>query len=124
MNSLQRMASGERYLAEVTDQYMKEMLSKTKHYCVVILRHGPNWDKPGKDKVLWEHGRRNFALRRDGLLPIVCPVTDGSEVSGVGIFNGSVKQIKKIMDEDPGVKEGFFAYEIHDCRSFPGACLP
>jgi hypothetical protein len=28
------------------------------------------------------------------------------------------------MDEDPAVKEGIFAYELHASRSFPGDMLP
>jgi hypothetical protein len=35
-----------------------------------------------------------------------------------------VDEIKKVMDEDPGVKAGVFVYEIHACRSFPGDSLP
>ena len=79
--------------------------------------------EPGAHKIIWEHGRRNFTLRADGLLPIVCPVTDGTELSGVGIFNASVEETKKIMDEDPGVKAGVFVYEVHPCRNFPGSSL-
>lgn len=115
-----------KYMTEINDGYMREMISKTKHYCAVILRHGPNWnnwDKTQKEKIIWEHGRRNFALHRDGILPIVCPIVDESDVSGVGIFNASLTEVRKIMDEDPGVKKGLFVYEVHDCRSFPGACL-
>jgi len=111
-------------MAGITDEFMKEMRAKTKHYCVVILRHGPNWNKTGAEHVIWEHGRRNFALRRDGLLSIICPISDGSDISGVGVFNGSINDVTKIMDDDPGVKEGFFVYEVHDTRSFPGDCLP
>ncbi len=78
----------------------------------------------GVESIIWEHGRRNFALRADGVLPIVCPVSDGSDVSGIGIFNASVEETKKIMDEDPGVQAGVFVYELHPCRSFPGSSLP
>jgi hypothetical protein len=28
---------------------------------------------------------------------------------------------KRMMDEDPGVKAAVFVYEVHACRSFPGA---
>ncbi len=103
---------------------MRQMLLKTRNYCIVILRTGPKSKEPGVEKIIWEHGRRNFALRADGLLPIVCPVIDGSDVRGVGIFNTSIEETKKIMDEDPGVKAEVFVYELHECRSFPGACLP
>ncbi len=103
---------------------MRQMLRKTRNYCIVILREGPKNTEPDVEKIIWEHGRRNFALRAEGALPIVCPVIDGSDVSGAGIFSTGVEETKKIMDEDPGVKAGVFVYEIHECRSFPGDCLP
>jgi hypothetical protein len=44
--------------------------------------------------------------------------------SWIGIFDANLDEVKSIMDEDPGAKEGVFVYEIHACRSFPGDCLP
>ena len=75
----------------------------SKNYCIVILKAGPHKNQDGAEKIIWEHGRRNFALRADGVLSIVCPISDGSNVSGVSIFNAPVEEVKKIMDEDPGV---------------------
>lgn len=111
-------------MTTITDEFMKQMMTTTKNYCVIILKAGPNKQMAGVEKIIWEHGRRNFALRADGLLSIVCPVSDGSDVSGIGIFNASVEETKKIMDEDPGVQTGVFIYELHPCRSFPGDSLP
>jgi hypothetical protein len=111
-------------MTTITDEFMRKMIAQTKGYSVVILRAGPNRNDPGVEKITWEHGRRNFALRADGLLSIVCPVRDGSEIAGVGIFNADADEVRRIMDEDPGVKAGIFVYEIHPCRSFPGDCLP
>lgn len=111
-------------MAEISDEFMKQMLTKAKVYSIVILKAGPKRDIPGADKITWEHGRRNFSLRANGLLSIVCPVTDKSNIAGIGIFNAGEEEVKKIMDGDPGVKEGIFVYEIHPCRSFPGDSLP
>jgi hypothetical protein len=111
-------------MGEITDEYMRNMLSKTKHYCVIILSRGLNYDKVGKEKIIWEHGRRNFALRTAGLLPIICPLTDESNIAGLAIFNASIDQVKNTMDDDPAVKEGVLIYEVHDCISFPGDYLP
>ena len=108
----------------ITDDYMRQMVPTAREYSVVILKAGPNKDAPGADKIIWEHGRRNFAMRAEGLLAIVCPVRDGSDVSGVGIFTTSLEETKKLMDEDPGVQAGVFVYEVHPCRSFPGDSLP
>lgn len=111
-------------MTSVTDEFMRRLLGTAKNYSVVILKAGPNRNRPGVEKIIWEHGRRNFALRADGVLAIVCPIVDESAVEGVGIFNASVEAVKKIMDEDPGVKGGVFLYEIHACRGFPGDSLP
>ena len=111
-------------MATVTDDYMRQMLTTTRSYCVVILKAGPRRHEPGVEKILWEHGRRNFSLRADGVLSIVCPVADGSDVTGLGIFNASLEGVKKIMDDDPGVKAQVFVYEAHECRSFSGDSLP
>ena len=110
-------------MTTISDEFMRQMLPKSRQYCIVILQAGPKRYEAGVEKILWEHGRRNFALRADGLLPIVCRVADGSAVSGVGIFNAP-PEVKRIMDEDPGVQAGVFAYEIHACSSFPGDSLP
>lgn len=111
-------------LPEISDDMMRQLMPTAKSYCVVILKAGPNKDAPDAASLIWEHGRRNFALRAQGVLAIVCPVRDGSDVSGVGIFAGSVDEVRSIMDEDPGVQAGVFVYEAHACRSFPGDSLP
>ncbi len=108
----------------VTDEQMRERLAGARQYSLIILKHGPNYKAPGADKLIWEHGRRNFELRADGVLSIVCPVNDGSDVSGIGIFKTSPDETKKIMDEDSGVQSGTFVYELHPCRGFPGDALP
>lgn len=108
----------------ITDEFMQKSLLNTKNYSIVILKAGPNKNMDGAGQIIWEHGRRNFALREDGILSIVCPISDGSNISGVGIFNSTIGGTKAIMDEDPGVKAGIFVYEIHSCKSFPGDSLP
>jgi hypothetical protein len=111
-------------MTTITDEYMQEMLTKTKEYCFVLLKPGRNDNPENLQQMIWEHARRNFALRADGLLPIVCPATKQTGVSGLYIFNATEEEAKKIMDDDPAVKAGIFIYEIHPCRSFPGDSLP
>lgn len=111
-------------MTTVTDDDMRQRIAKTKNYCIIILKAGPNKNQPGAEKIIWEHGRRNFVLRSDGLMPIVLPIADGTDVSGIGIFNVDAAQTKAIMDEDPAVKADVFVYELHPCRGFPGDSLP
>ena len=112
------------YKTTITDEFMQQMRSTTRNYSLVILKAGPKRHEDGAETIIWEHGRRNHALRADGVLSIVCPIADGSNVAGVGIFNASVEEVKKIMDEDPAVQAGVLIYETHASRSFPGDCLP
>jgi hypothetical protein len=111
-------------MATITDEFMREMLTQTKKYCVVILKSGPKWGSRDAQKIIWEHGRRNFELRSEGKLSIVCPIADASEVRGVGIFNTDPAAAQLIMESDPGVMAGIFVYELHSCQSFPGDALP
>jgi hypothetical protein len=111
-------------MSEITDEFMRQMMTRTRDYCIVILKAGPNRNMPGLEKIIWEHGRRNFALRASGKLCIVCPISDGSDISGIGIFDAGIEETKGIMEDDPVVKEGILVYEIHACRSFPGDRLP
>ena|SRR5262252_4575935 len=110
--------------ATITDHFMQRTLALAKVYSVVILRQGPKWDQPNRDKIIWEHGRRNFQLRADGVLAIVCPVSDAGDVKGIGIFNATVEETNRIMKDDPGVRADVFVYETHLCRGFPGDALP
>ncbi|MBS1598139.1 MAG: hypothetical protein JST75_07925 [Bacteroidetes bacterium] len=111
-------------LPVITDEFMQANRAKTKNYCSIILKFGPNIKMPGVEEIIWEHGRRNFALREMGLLAIVCPINDGTDVCGLGIFDATPEKVKEIMDGDPGVMQGIFTYEIHPVRSFPGDKLP
>jgi hypothetical protein len=110
-------------VAEITDEFMRERLSKSRTYSLMILKAGPKYGGEGSDAVVWEHGRRNFSLRADGKLSIVCPVPDDSEVCGIGIFNAEPDEVRRLMEGDPGVQAGLFVYEVHPCRGFPGDAL-
>jgi hypothetical protein len=117
-------------LPEVTDEMLHEALPSTTPYTVVVLKAGPKFSAPGPDRnpwvarIIWQHGKRNFALRAAGLMPIICPVADGSGVTGVSIFAASPDDVERIMSQDPGVQEGVFTYDIHPTRTFPGSALP
>ncbi|MWA04240.1 hypothetical protein F8568_028460 [Actinomadura sp. LD22] len=111
-------------MTEITDEHMRTQLALTRGYTVVLLKAAEGYGRPGADAVGWEHGRRNFRLRAEGLLSIVCPVADDGELCGVGIFDASVERTRELMDDDPGVRAGVFTYEVHPVRGFPGDALP
>ncbi len=117
-------------LPEITEEEFRENLKKTRPYTVVILKAGPRFKMPGPDgdpettAIIMQHGKRNMALRAAGIMPIVCPIGDGSGVTGVCVFDASPEDAQRIYSQDPGVKAGVFTFEVHPSRSFPGSALP
>lgn len=108
----------------ITDDEMRERLDQLRDYTVALLRVAPAADLPESRPLIWEHGRRNFVLRADGILPIVVRVADDSDWAGLGIFNASPAETERILSEDPAIQAGVFTYELHPVKGFPGDCLP
>lgn len=110
-------------MSPITNEFMMQMLSKTKNYTAVILRKGPNDTIPERQQIIWEHGRRNFELRESGILSIVCPVMEDNDIRGIGIFNADKQAVEKILEEDPAIQKGVLIYEMLHVKTFPGNAL-
>jgi hypothetical protein len=111
-------------MQQITDEQMQQMLMQTKEYTLVLLKSVPGIQRENIQQILWEHGRRNFQLRAEGLISIVGPVTEEHLVAGFADFNTGVEKAIELMKEDPAVKEGIFLFEAVPIRSFPGDSLP
>lgn len=117
-------------LPEVSDQDFDTARETLRAYTAVVLRPGPAFERPGPDRgahvtaTILAHAKRNYALHLAGLLPVVCPVADGSDVVGLSLFDASPDDVERIMVNDPGVRAEIFAYEVHPTWSFPGSALP
>ena len=111
-------------LPAISDDYMRESRATARSYMIAILKKGPGYDPPRSDAIIWEHGRRNYALRAAKLLSIVCPIPDTSELAGICIFDTDADTVQRIMAEDPAIKAGVLTFEVHPTFSFPGDCLP
>lgn len=107
-----------------TDEMMRERLAQAAPYTMVILRTTDRYGDEGTSQLIWEHGRRNMGLNAEGIMPIVCPVGDGTGLAGVGIFVADPDTVASIMDGDPAVQAGILSYTVHPCRGFPGSALP
>lgn len=111
-------------LPVVTDEMLADARAASMPFTVAILRAGPRFAMPGPDRddevtaIIWAHGKRNFALYLAGLLPVVCPIADGSGVAGVGIFSGDESAVTGILDADPAIRAGVLTYELHPTRTF------
>ena len=113
----------ERQIPSISDEEFADIRSRAQPATVCILKAGPNFIAPDADRnpeafaLVMAHGRRNAAMHTSGLLLVVCPVSDGSAIKGLGIFDLSLEDTRRVMDDDPGVRAGFFTYELHAARS-------
>ncbi|MCW3107593.1 MAG: hypothetical protein JWQ09_2099 [Segetibacter sp.] len=110
-------------MTDITDEYMQSMLAGIKPYCMVLLKPVANPAVENIQQILWEHGRRNFALRAEGKISIVAPVSREADVAGLYIFNATEEEAAEILKDDPAVKAGIFEYVTYPCMSFPGDSL-
>ena len=116
-------------LPAVTDEMLQGALQHIRPYTVCILKAGPSFQEPGPAReswvadLIWQHGKRNYALYLVGLKRIVCPIGDGSGTTGVSIFDADPDEVDQIMRQDPEVKAGLFTYEIHATQTFPESTL-
>lgn len=111
-------------MPQITDEYMHATLSQSKTYTAMLLRVTEKGSQSDSRQIVWEHGRRNFVLRAQGKLPIVCPATDDSDWAGIAIFNATPEEVGILMQDDPGIKAGVFTYELHPVCGFPASSLP
>ncbi len=108
----------------ISDDDMARIPAMTKPYTIVVLRPGPHRRQEGTQATVFEHGRRNMALRAQGTMPIVLPIGGGADISGISVFDRTVAEVREIMDDDPGVQAGLFVYDVYEGRGFPGDALP
>lgn len=122
--------TGEGDLPQISDEEFATVRGSLRPYTVVVLLQGPRFEPPDAGftsevaRMILAHGRRNASLRRAGLMPIVCPIADGSSVAGVSILDADREEADRIMSNDPGVVAGVFTYELHDAHGIPGSTLP
>ena len=122
--------TGDQDLPTVDEEDFSKARETMRRYTAVVLRPGRADEAPGPDRTadltatIMAHGKRHYALHQAGLLSIVCPVADGSEIVGLSLFNADPDEVDRIMANDPAVQAHILAYDIHPTWSFPGSTLP
>lgn len=110
-------------MTNVTDEEMYALLATSQDYCLVVLHPTELKDESARP-IVFEHGRRNMELRRDGKMPIILRVTTDADIAGLGVFTTNEAETRAIMEDDPAVLAGLFTYEVLPVKSFPGDSLP
>jgi uncharacterized protein YciI len=86
-------------------------------YVVGLVTRGPSWtagETPERAKLIAGHLAHIGKMAQTGKLVAAGPLLDGGEVIGLFIFHGiSADEAKALAAEDPAMKAGHHALELH-----------
>jgi hypothetical protein len=107
----------------VTDEEVRQLAETARSYSLALLRWGPARYQDGADETEKAHQRRLVALRREGIIAILCPVASDT-ICGIAILTVPPEEANEIMSGDPCVEAGMMLCEVQLCHGFPGDSLP
>lgn len=110
-------------VSDMTDERMMELVGSALPYTVCALKPGPNWGVGNWEKIIWEHGRRNLAMREEGILVITLR-TESEDVVGVGVYNRDLETARELLSDDPAIKSDVLRFDLYPAQGFPGDALP
>jgi thioredoxin-related protein/uncharacterized protein YciI len=98
-----------------------------KKYYFCFLKKGPIRDQDSVTvaKLQEEHLAHISKLAKEGKISVVGPYDDDADIRGIMIFNvNSKEEAEKLESEDPAVKAGRLAIEVHPWWGAKGSKLP
>jgi uncharacterized protein len=111
----------------VSMQDVQAELAKAKSYTIVFFIKGTreeNKDEAVMHDLHMKHLQYLFTLKKKNVISVFGPLTDNSDIRGILIFNSTDQaEVKKYLDQDSFIKEGYMAYEIHPWFGIPGQSL-
>ena len=107
----------------MSDDRMMQLVGSARPYTVCTLRPGPQWGVGDWEKTIWEHGRRNLAMREQGLL-VVTLRTESDDVVGVGVYDRDLEGTHELLAGDPAIQAGVLLHDLCPAQGFPGDALP
>lgn len=96
-------------------QEKKEPEHKLIEFHMALLKHGPKYNAVGMPKQLQsEHVANVISLLESGKAVIAGPLGDNGDIAGIFVFRAkSAEEARAWAENDPAVKAGFFAAEMH-----------
>jgi uncharacterized protein YciI len=101
-------------------------------YEMVLLRYtkqGRDFDQERKDRIFREHLEYTLGLLASGQQVAAGPVSDDpaddEDVCGLGLYRkGSLDVVRQLLENDPGVRQGLYFFEVMTWRTAPGTVTP
>ncbi|HEX3390543.1 MAG TPA: YciI family protein [Streptosporangiaceae bacterium] len=97
-------------------------------YQMVLLRHtaaGRDLDQETRERIFREHLAHTLRMVASGEQLAAGPVGDSpagaEDICGVGFYQKeSVDEVRRLMDQDPGVQQGLYCFDVMTWRTAPG----
>ena len=84
---------------------------------MALLKKGPKWDatkEQERNSILQQHFANVMSMLDSGKAVIAGPMGDDTDLAGIFILRASsATEAKTWVDDDPAVKAGLFAAEMH-----------
>ncbi len=101
-------------------------------YEMALLRHtrqGRDFDQESRERIFLEHLEYTLGLLASGEQIAAGPVSGDpapdADVCGLGLYQkGSLGAVRRLLDNDPGVRQGLYSYDVMTWRTAPGTIAP
>jgi uncharacterized protein YciI len=101
-------------------------------YQMVLLRRTrqyPDFDEESTERIFREHLAYTLSLLARGDQLAAGPVPDGpaeeETICGVGLYQKeSLDEVRQLLEQDPGVKQGLYTFQVMTWLTAPGTVNP
>jgi uncharacterized protein YciI len=101
-------------------------------YQMVLLRHtaaGRDFDEETRERIFREHLAYTLSMIAGGNQLAAGPVAgspaEDQDICGLGIYQKeSLDEVRRLIEQDPGVAQGLYCYDVMTWRTAPGTVSP
>ena len=101
-------------------------------YQLALLRHtrqGREFDAESRERIFREHLAYTLSMVASGEQLAAGPVTDSpaedEDICGLGLYQkDSLDEVRQLLANDPGVRQGLYCFDVMIWRSAPGVITP
>ncbi len=111
---------------KVFSQTSTEGTTGMKTYYMVFLKKGPTLiqDSITAENIQKGHIEYLNKMYAEGFADLAGPLTDDGDIRGIVVYKTeTLEEAKRLAEEDPAVKSGRLAVEVHPWYSMKGFCL-
>ena len=99
---------------------------------MVLLRHtaaGRDFDEESRERIFREHLAYTLRMVAGGdqlaAGPVAGSPAEDEDICGLGFYQKeSLADVRRLIEQDPGVQQGLYRFELMTWRTAPGTLTP